>query len=152
MTRERLSEVDIQQLELDLANLRLEVADKEQQLAEAKLERATDRAQTHSQSATNRNNPPPATTSSSTPPRASRTTRVASSSHVSDASCHRVYTGFKDSNRVKLYIGDIALLKKDSTGKYAPYFHKDDRVKITGVTADHLLFVQSLEYPLQTTT
>lgn len=52
--------------------------------------------------------------------------------------------GYKDCDRVQLYLGDIVVLRTSSTGRLAPFFQSGDRVKIIGLTADHLLLLESL--------
>ena len=162
MVKKHTTDVDIQQLELELANLRVVVSDKEQQLAEARLERAIDRQTVHHQSDNNgcsrscafcpsTNTPSPVT--SSPPPRAVNTFWASTKTLTnSDHSLVPTFTGFKDCNRQKIYIDDIATLNKDSTGNFAPFFRQGSRVRITGVTDNCLLYCQSLEHPLQTTT
>ena len=45
---------------------------------------------------------------------------------------------------MQLYLGDIVVLRTSSTGRLAPFFQSGDRVKIIGLTADHLLLLESL--------
>ena len=162
MVKKHTMEVDIHQLELELANLKVAVSDKEQQLAEAKLDHAINRETIHTQTDTSNNSrarDPRSTATTSrpaitaTPPRAINMLKAASvSSMNSDHSIVPTYTGFNDCNRQKLYIDDIATLNKDSTRKFTPFFRNGYRVRLTRVTADELLYFQSLAHPLQTTT
>ena len=110
MTKNSISDRKIKQLEFELAQLNVQAADKEQQLAEAKLEQAADnvaKATCFHKAASPKKSP---SSPKKSPPRS--TTPPTTFDHSVPAT----YTGFKDTYKNKLFIGDIVSLKRGSSG------------------------------------
>ena len=146
MTKNSISDRRIKELELELATLNLQAADKEQQLAEAKLEQAADdvaRATCFHRANSPKQSPSPPKKS---PPRSS--TNLISCDHSVPA----VYTGLRDAYKNKLFVGDIVTLRKGSTGELKHLFCQGDRVRVIGNTSDkRKVIVQHPSYPVHTT-
>ena len=148
MTKNSISDKRIKQLEFELAQLNVQAADKEQQLAEAKLEQAADNVAKatcfHKAESPKKKSPFP---SKKSPPRSS--TRPATFDHSVPAA----YTGFKDRFQNKLFVGDIVSLRKGSSGDLKHLFCQGDRVRVIGTTSDkRKVIVQHPSYPVHTTT
>ena len=122
--RPPVTDSDLKQLHLDLANLKLAVADKEQQIAEAELEQLIERTTKGNTPARSQPNTTVAraSTAYSTPDRVQSTTTGHNTIPAEAHKAPRHYTGLKDYNRNKIYVEDIIILRSISTGTLAPYF------------------------------
>ena len=145
MTKTPVTDQDIHQLELSIANLEVEISDKKQQLAELKLERLTQVAQG-----------PSVRAARSSPSQNKRRAASSPNSHSSSPrprpstfgiTHQRVNTGFLDGSDipVPIYVGDIVVLTSSSTGQFAlrKEYRKGHRVEVFGTHGDYIL----IRYP-----
>ena len=130
--------------------------DKEQQLAEAKLEQAAEnvaKATSFHRGDSPKHTLPSTYCAKKSPPRSKKSPPCVSTTPTTfNHSVPAVYTGLKDTYKNKLLVGDRVCLKQGSTGALKHLLCRGDIVKIVGTTSGNYLILELFLYPIHTMT